>query len=248
MYLSKGCTRLFASHQFDWKLLARDGEDIMKQSTASILLDCLGYADEAAKADQLSHVTAGQWSKVVELAQQHGVAPLLYHRLKRMGLIDEERSIIHSAHSTTDIAEGLTTENGMELKQAFLENAARNMRLYQELQKLLLLLRKQEIAVIVLKGAYLAEAVYDNIGLRVMGDIDMLVEKDNLLRVEQDMLALGYTAVDFNRVITQENIHFRYEEFMEQGSAGDNGASACPGALPGRFIAVPLPAYGKTYL
>jgi hypothetical protein len=62
----------------------------------------------------------------------------------------------------------------------------------------------------VLKGAYLAEAVYDNIGLRVMGDIDMLVEKDNLLRVEQDMLALGYTPVDFNRVITQENIHFRY--------------------------------------
>jgi hypothetical protein len=181
-----------------------------EQSTASILLDCLGYANEAAKTEQLARVTAEQWCKVVELAQQHGVAPLLYHHLKSAGLIAKERSTILSAHSAENFAEGLTAANIMELKQAFLENVARNMRFYQELKKLLRLFQEHDIKVIVLKGAYLAQAVYDNIGLRIMGDIDLLVQKDNLLRVEQDMLALGYEPVDCNRVITQENIHFRY--------------------------------------
>jgi hypothetical protein len=135
---------------------------------------------------------------------------LLYHRLKNTGLIAKERSTTLSEYSDVISAQGLTTADRMELKHAFLENTARNIRFYQELGKLLQALQEQDIKVIVLKGAYLAEAVYDNIGLRVMGDIDLLVQKNNLVQVEQEMLALGYEPVDCNRVITQDNIHFRY--------------------------------------
>jgi len=60
---------------------------LTEQPTASILLNCLGYANGAAKTEQLARVTAEQWCKVVELAQQHGVAPLLYHHLKRLDIV-----------------------------------------------------------------------------------------------------------------------------------------------------------------
>ncbi|MBE3039894.1 MAG: nucleotidyltransferase family protein [Chloroflexi bacterium] len=163
----------------------------MDQSVVSILLTCLGYASEAAKAERLACVSAEEWRMVAELAQQHGVKPLLYHHLKRLGI-------------------ALHGELAEELKQAYLKNAARNMRLYQELGKLLRRLREQDIAVIALKGAHLAEAVYDNIGLRTMGDVDLLVKKEDLLCVEQELLALGYKPDDCNRVIAQDNHHFHY--------------------------------------
>ena len=66
------------------------------------------------------------------------------------------------------------------------------------------------ITVIVLKGAYLAEAVYNNIGLRIIGDVDLLVRKVDLLSVEKELLALGYKPEECNRVIAQDNYHFSY--------------------------------------
>jgi hypothetical protein len=164
----------------------------MDQSAASILLTCLRYASEVAKAEQLARVPAEEWRMVAELAQQHGVEPLLYHNLKPLNM-------------------ALPGEMVDELKQEYRQNALRNMRLYKELNKLLRLLQENEIPVIVLKGAYLAEAVYANIALRTMGDVDLLVKKDDLLRIEQKLLALGCVSVDCNRVIAQDNYHFGYK-------------------------------------
>jgi hypothetical protein len=164
----------------------------MDQSTDSILLGCLGYASEAAKAMQLGRVSAEEWRMVAELAQQHDVAQLLYYHFKPLNM-------------------ALPGEVAEELRQIYLQNAVRNMRLYHEINKLLRLMQEKDIPVIVLKGAYLAEAVYDNIALRTMGDVDLLVKKDDLLRVEQELLALGCMPVDSNRVITQDHCHFGYK-------------------------------------
>jgi hypothetical protein len=164
----------------------------MDQSVVSILLTCLGYASEAAKAERLACVSAEEWRMVAELAQQHGVKPLLYHHLKSLDL-------------------ALPGAIADELKQEYLKQAQRNIRLYQELSKLLRLLQEKNIAVIVLKGAHLAEAVYDNIGLRSMSDVDLLVRKDDLQRVEQELLALDGMPEDCNRVIAQDNYHFGYK-------------------------------------
>ena len=59
----------------------------MDQDATTVLLTCLDYASEAIKREQLAHVSAGQWRMVAELAQQHGVAPLLYHHLKRLDIV-----------------------------------------------------------------------------------------------------------------------------------------------------------------
>ena len=164
----------------------------MEQSATSILLACLGYANEAAKAEQLANVTPGQWQMVAELARQHGVAALLYHDLQPLW-------------------SAMPDEVADELKQKYRQNVQRNFRLYLWLGKILQVLNAKNIAVLVLKGSYLADAVYDNVGLRTMGDVDLLVKRDHLLRVEEELLALGFMPEEYSRVITEENHHFLYK-------------------------------------
>ena len=69
------------------------------------------------------------------------------------------------------------------------------MLLYNELQTVLKTFNAAGIDVIVLKGAFLAELVYENIGRRAMGDIDLLVKKEDLEKVKQELIQLGYQAL-----------------------------------------------------
>jgi hypothetical protein len=163
----------------------------MTQSTALILLDCLGYTSEAARTERMAQVSAEEWGLVAKLAQQHGVAPLLYYNLQKMNV-------------------ALPSDIGKELKQAYLKNMLRMMRFFHDIKDLLQLMQENDIQVIVLKGAFLAEGVYDNIGLRVMGDIDLMVKKEDLERVDELLLAFGCNPKDYSRVVTQDNHHFGY--------------------------------------
>jgi hypothetical protein len=53
-------------------------------------------------------------------------------------------------------------------------------------------LRSEGIAVIVLKGAYLAEVVYGDVALRSMSDVDLMVRQRDLARVEARLFEMGY--------------------------------------------------------
>ncbi len=163
----------------------------MENTSQSILLTGLGYQSASAKEELLKNVTAGQWSEVTELANRHSVTPLLYHNIKSLNLSLPE-----------DIA--------VELKEQFLKQAYRNTYLFSELGKILHLLNEKDIPVIVLKGAYLAGAVYDNIGLRGMSDVDLLVKKDDLSRVEKELLSQGAVPEAKDRLIAEHCPEFSY--------------------------------------
>jgi hypothetical protein len=45
--------------------------------------------------------------------------------------------------------------------------------------------------------------IYDHIGLRTMGDVDLLVREVDLPGVEQELLGMGCTAEDQERVVTK---------------------------------------------
>ena len=53
-------------------------------------------------------------------------------------------------------------------------------------------LRAQKIDVIVLKGAFLAQAAYENMGKRPMSDIDLLVKRADLKRTESLLIDLNF--------------------------------------------------------
>ncbi|HPE72324.1 MAG: nucleotidyltransferase family protein [Candidatus Competibacteraceae bacterium] len=122
------------------------------------LLDCLHRDESRLDPAALSVLTDEGWTALIEMATRHGVAPLLYQRLKTPNLVG------CISHEVLD-----------RLRGVYLNTAACNVRLYEELRPLLLALRAAGIPVIVLKGVYLAEQVYRNIALRPMSDIDLLV-------------------------------------------------------------------------
>ena len=142
-----------------------------------LLLHCLQASISGNTGDKIKGVISLllNWEEVLASAFWHGIAPLLYNNLK-------------------DIQEGhlIPREVMDQLRTAYHGNLARNMYLYAELKRILETFCDKGVKVIVLKGAALAKTVYGDIGLRPMGDIDLLVKREDLPHAENIMSGLGY--------------------------------------------------------
>lgn len=144
------------------------------QPLERLLLDALNPAITLG-TDRLDELTPEQWQEWLALAAAQRVTPVLWQRLKQKGV----------AH--------LVPEEAAEaLKAALSRNALRNLRLYGELRTLLTALETEDIPVILLKGIYLADAVYGNVGFREMSDIDLLARPGDLRRIAGILTAMGY--------------------------------------------------------
>jgi hypothetical protein len=164
----------------------------MESPAFATLLACMETPPfDQVKLDHLTQIPTGEWQEVVKLAGMHNLAPRLYHHLKQHSL-------------------SLPGEVISSLKEAYLNNTARNMRLYHELAKVLRTLLETNLPVIVLKGAALAETVYSNIGLRPMGDVDLLVRKEDLKNVDRVLRSMGCEAQGQTRVVLKGFHHFHY--------------------------------------
>ena len=137
--------------------------------------------------------TDDDWQSLLQQAARHGIAPLLYHRLK-------------TCHSELSIPPHIT----QQLRQAYLDNSARNLMLSAHLAHVLKLLRDASIPVIALKGAQLAEQFYALPALRYMGDLDVLLKSDDLPRVDALLLGMGCTPTEQHRIEAQDNNEFAY--------------------------------------
>jgi putative nucleotidyltransferase-like protein len=115
------------------------------------------------------------WDQLVSVSYAHGIAPLIYHSLIKSDVIGQ-----------------VPATAAQTLRSSYYTNAARNSLLYDDLKRLLLALRQEKINAIVLKGAALAETVYAHRALRPMSDIDLLVRKEQLSKVESKLLDMGY--------------------------------------------------------
>jgi putative nucleotidyltransferase-like protein len=137
------------------------------------------------------------WEGVLKSAHWHGSAPLLYQNLK----------------SISGIPQGVMDQ----LKRAYYKNMARNMYLYAELRRILERFSDKGLDVIVLKGAALAEIVYGDIALRQMGDIDLLVRKEELAYAEEIMSSLNYsTYMDSKSQQFYRQNHFHLSPYVHR--------------------------------
>jgi hypothetical protein len=80
--------------------------------------------------------------------------------------------------------------------QECLSFTARNLALAGELRMLLRAFRDQRIPCIPLRGLALAERLYGSVPARPMGDIDLLVRKEDLHRVQAMFRAFGFNEMD----------------------------------------------------
>jgi hypothetical protein len=143
--------------------------------TDELLLYCLRVVPDNAGESRLQELSSSDWDVLIENSCWDGITPLLYYRLKTF-------------HPGAQIP----AEVFQKLRNSYLHSAGRNMRLYHELGKVLGMLRQHGIPVIALKGAHLAIAVYRNISLRPMGDVDLLVKQIDLLKVQDILVEQSY--------------------------------------------------------
>ena len=122
------------------------------------------------------------WACFTAQVCAHGVAPLVAAHLQKLGLMDHLPPHVRAV-----------------LQSAYYRNAARNTLLFGVVREVLQACQRQGIAVIVLKGAALAETVYPNRAVRPMGDIDLLVRPEALEAMDDALTALGYRFVDHGR-------------------------------------------------
>jgi hypothetical protein len=113
------------------------------------------------------------WNGLAAVSAQHGLSPLVYGILQRTGMLPPE---IVAA----------------ELRSRYIESAALNMRRWHELGAILRACRFNGLTVAPLKGACLAEAIYGDIALRPMADIDLLVRPEDLGRATGILRGIGY--------------------------------------------------------
>ncbi|MFN2400532.1 MAG: nucleotidyltransferase family protein [Gemmatimonadaceae bacterium] len=143
-------------------------------AASEVLVYCLGMGLRQHGDAPLARLSRADWDPVLHCASLHKVAALLHHRLRAAG----------SEVVPKDVTDWLRSET--------LARATTNLELTRQLCMVLVALRDEGIPVIVLKGAYLAHVIYENIALRTMVDIDLLVRNADLGRTESVLLAMGY--------------------------------------------------------
>jgi hypothetical protein len=111
--------------------------------------------------------------RLSRLAWFHRVSPLVYEHRERLGLTDEEAALY---------------------RKAALETLHRNLQLAAELRIALRALVSADVPVILLKGAQLMDAVYHNLALRPMSDLDLLVRPEGAAKAVVALSDAGFHA------------------------------------------------------
>ena len=135
---------------------------------------CLALTGRGAEVDWAAF-SASEWGALVQIAQDQGVAPLLYRTF------------------TDDVwPSNIPAKLCSFLETAYYTSAAQNALLYGELERILAGLGEAGIRVILLKGAALAVNLYPDIAVRPMHDLDLMVRKEQLSQAIARLAASGY--------------------------------------------------------
>lgn len=162
--------------------------------------------------------SAIRWDIVLDLADHHGVEPLLYQAL-------------------SDFTNLIAPEHFKFLAQKYQTNVHKSLMLSRELIRILDELSAVGIGVMPYKGLALAEAVYGDIALRQSGDIDLLIRASDLRKVREALAKLGFTPqLHWSRAEERSYLKSGYECVFD-GTSGRNLLEV-QWAIQPRFYAV----------
>lgn len=142
----------------------------------ALLCACLRLRHDPTAIDAVRAAASGvadDWEPVLARMESERITPLLHRTVTGLGIFP----------ATLEQA-GL---------QSYRSTSLRNLLLLHALTECLQQLAAAQVPVIILKGAALAEVIYGNIGLRPMGDIDLLVHPRDVATVRSTLEGLGYT-------------------------------------------------------
>jgi len=159
--------------------IKRQGETI--SDPLIILCDLLNPLNDSLKIRAaVSGLEASEWGALQRHIETRSLANSLYARLNQEELLP-----------------CLPVELREFLRENYRVNAARNLILLNRAAQVLAALKNQRIQVIGLKGLYLLENVYQDIGARAMNDLDILVHREDIPRALETLQNLSYQVSTF---------------------------------------------------
>jgi len=173
-----------------------------------LLFCCRGRLGREAKNIAIEAAKRGiDWNSFLQKARENGVSAIVSRRLTEVkNLFPEIPSFISE-----------------ELKKDYYLNAAKNALIFEELRRVLKSFRESGLPAIVLKGAALASMVYENLALRPMTDVDLLVKKEDLFLADERLKLLGYMPSD--RSANDVNFSSSYLTSLDYRNSSPNSPS-----------------------
>ena len=186
----------------------------------SLLLAACLAPNHQEKSDRIRALLQAplRWDVVVDLADRHGVHPLLFRAL-------------------SDFKNTIPPEHLNALAQKYQTNVHKALILSRELIRIVNALSAIELEVMPYKGLALAELVYGDIALRQSGDIDLFVRAEDLPRTRAALEKLGFTPhLRWSEAKERSYVRSGYE-YSFDGTAGRNLLEV-QWAIQPRFYAV----------
>ena len=116
------------------------------------------------------------YDKVVKIASSHLMLPALYVKLKKRNYLKK-----------------IPNELSDYIKSIYLINKERNLILYKEIHELSKILDSKNIKYSFIKGsAHIKNNIYEDIGLRMIGDIDILMKESDAKKIYKLLKVKGY--------------------------------------------------------
>ncbi len=163
-----------------------------------LLLTCARMGPESQSKRGIPRLSGDSvdWSQFLVRAVENGMAPNTYLDLRELG-------------------DAIPVEVCQSLREMYLWNLSHNARLWFALKETVESFNEARVDVIPLKGVFLAQSLHGDIGLRTSSDIDLLVREDDLPRVRDGLLQMGYEPCD--RVHSDEFVDrfLRHQGFFQ---------------------------------
>lgn len=159
----------------------------------SQILSLKFWPERASDIEKILPKTESDWQRLVHLGSNHLVLPTTYISLKNSGLI---------SRIPPDLSKYLT--------DIYHLNCNRNRKIIAQAKSINSLLSNENISCVFMKGTgNIFDGLYNDIGERMLYDIDILVDDDNLINATEILLAQGYkTQKGFNTLAYPSTMHY----------------------------------------
>jgi hypothetical protein len=119
--------------------------------------------------------TLPDWKVFLEIVRREGVGPLFYWKASKSGLLSQFPEHIQDA-----------------LRKLYADTWMQNQKILGELEVIARQFKDADIPTVVLKGICYVLTIYPDAGLRPMGDLDLMVPRENLNEAIRIVKKLGY--------------------------------------------------------
>jgi hypothetical protein len=152
-----------------------------RRAARELLLLCTTSNISSENKERILQILAGtvDWKYLFDLAELHGTASLIAHNLM-----------------AKDLAGQVSRPCLDKLNQIYNSNLYRNMVISGEQSQILSVFSQRGIANIPLKGTILAEVLFENLALRRVTDIDILINHSDMVQAGSLLEGMGYRQLE----------------------------------------------------